>query len=293
MLRTTIIIRFLVALIVPAFLSQAFAQDSDDGVRQVNHVRWYKKQAVDFSNTANQSAPNNSASLIFVRTDDADSVDTSANIAVNGRFQTSLQAGKYSQVYSCSGVNYISVLPTQERSNDLQFDATPYQLSAGYTYFFLVDVDNSGRAQITGISRSQAEQYFARASMQTHQISRVVPNCPPAPARIELKILFDNDKHFVKQQYYSEIETVAGYLRQYPNTTVTLEGHTDSNASEQYNINLSQRRVNAVRDVLIQHYGISPARISAVGYGESQPIASNNTAAGRQQNRRVIAVFQN
>ena len=86
------------------------------------------------------------------------------------------------------------------------------------------------------------------------------------------------------------IDLLANYMSKYPNKTVTLSGHTDNTGSAELNRNLSQKRADYIRDVLISK-GISPERITAIGYGESQPIASNNSNAGRQKNRRIDISF--
>lgn len=70
--------------------------------------------------------------------------------------------------------------------------------------------------------------------------------------------------------------------------TATIEGYTDSTGDDMYNMNLSKRRAEAVRQALIKDYAVTPARLQSKGYGESKPIADNNTAEGRLQNRRVI-----
>jgi len=85
---------------------------------------------------------------------------------------------------------------------------------------------------------------------------------------------------------YPELDRVAHILASYPQTTITVAGHTDSTGSEAYNQTLSEQRANSVRNALIQR-GVAPERITAIGYGEGQPIASNDTDYGRQQNRRV------
>ena len=76
---------------------------------------------------------------------------------------------------------------------------------------------------------------------------------------------------------------------EHPESTVVIEGHTDSVGSDQYNEVLSENRANAVVSTLIDLFGIDKERVSGVGYGEARPIASNETAMGRQQNRRVMA----
>ena len=189
-----------------------------------------------------------------------------------------------------------------------------YQLASGQTYFFYVDMDESGQGTLDQITTESALPLLATKRYQTHQISRVVPNCPtpviaippvtqPAPVveqpavltekmTIELEVLFDTDKSIVKPDYYSKISEVAEFMAQYPNTLVTIEGHTDSRASEKYNQALSQRRVDAVKEVLITQFGTAPERLNAIGYGELQPRASNNTVEGRQLNRRVIAIIE-
>lgn len=78
-------------------------------------------------------------------------------------------------------------------------------------------------------------------------------------------------------------------MSQYPQTRTTVEGHTDSVGPDAYNQRLSERRAQAVRDVLVHQYGVSADRVDSVGYGESRPVADNATAEGRAINRRVEA----
>lgn len=110
-------------------------------------------------------------------------------------------------------------------------------------------------------------------------------------ARVELMVNFEFDRSEVRPQYFDEIEEVADFMEQYPDTVIELEGHTDSVGTDAYNQGLSERRANAVRDVLIERFDVQGSRITAVGYGESQPVASNDTDAGRAQNRRVMTVI--
>jgi outer membrane protein OmpA-like peptidoglycan-associated protein len=99
-------------------------------------------------------------------------------------------------------------------------------------------------------------------------------------------ILFDVNKDVVKPDAKASLAKAAEVLVKYPDTYITVEGHTDSTGSDQYNQELSQRRATRVRDVLTQD-GVPAARLDVKGYGESDPIADNATEEGRQANRRV------
>lgn len=107
--------------------------------------------------------------------------------------------------------------------------------------------------------------------------------------RVELDVKFDFDKAVVKQDSYGDIKSLADFMQQYPKTTTTVEGHTDSVGTDAYNQGLSARRANAVRAVLVNEYGVDGSRVSTVGYGEAKPVADNATESGRAVNRRVEA----
>jgi outer membrane protein OmpA-like peptidoglycan-associated protein len=99
-------------------------------------------------------------------------------------------------------------------------------------------------------------------------------------------ILFDVDKDQIRPDAMQSLATSADVLVKYPDTYVTVEGHTDSTGSQEHNQSLSERRAMRVRDVLAGN-GVPPARLSVRGYGETDPIADNATEEGRQLNRRV------
>jgi outer membrane protein OmpA-like peptidoglycan-associated protein len=99
--------------------------------------------------------------------------------------------------------------------------------------------------------------------------------------------LFDFDKAEVKPQYYSILDDVVRVIEANPGLRVEIQGHTDSIGTHEYNMGLSQRRANAVRNYMVNQGGIAPARLTTVGYGETRPIATNATKEGRAQNRRV------
>jgi outer membrane protein OmpA-like peptidoglycan-associated protein len=107
-------------------------------------------------------------------------------------------------------------------------------------------------------------------------------------------LTFDFNRDSVKSGFVPTLANVAGVLSQYPQTTIDVYGFADSVGSDTYNQDLSERRAMNVASVLTQN-GVMRQRIAATGFGESRPIASNATDAGRARNRRVevyISAFQ-
>ncbi len=103
--------------------------------------------------------------------------------------------------------------------------------------------------------------------------------------------LFEFDSYELRAEAQQDLSMVADILRQYPAANIVVAGHTDSIGSAEYNQRLSEYRAQAVADYLVSR-GVQPARISYIGYGESQPIASNATNQGRRLNRRVNLEIQ-
>ena len=97
---------------------------------------------------------------------------------------------------------------------------------------------------------------------------------------------FDFNSAKVMPGLYTEIDRVSSVMQRYPQTLIRVEGHTDSIGTETYNMDLSRKRAQAVSDLLVQR-SISSQRVNIMAFGESNPIASNNTETGRQMNRRV------
>jgi len=102
----------------------------------------------------------------------------------------------------------------------------------------------------------------------------------------ESDVLFAVDSAVLNSSSRSSLEQAAGVFMEYPKTAILAQGHTDSTGSEQHNQDLSERRAQAVSNFLVGR-GVDGTRITALGYGEGNPVASNETASGRQQNRRV------
>ena len=107
----------------------------------------------------------------------------------------------------------------------------------------------------------------------------------------ESGLLYDFDSDVVKGEARRNLTNLANSLRTYPETEVLIVGHTDAVGSDTYNMSLSERRARAARDFLTS-VGVPADRIRTMGRGESEPVASNDTADGQSQNRRVeVAIF--
>jgi outer membrane protein OmpA-like peptidoglycan-associated protein len=102
-------------------------------------------------------------------------------------------------------------------------------------------------------------------------------------------VLFDFNQASLKPGAKEKLAKVSGILLAYPTLRMSVEGHTDSIGTDDYNLKLSQRRADAVRDYLTSN-GISSSVVQAIGLGKADPVASNDDNAGRQQNRRVEMV---
>lgn len=124
--------------------------------------------------------------------------------------------------------------------------------------------------------REELEGTGVRVVRDGDQIQLIMPS----------NITFNTDEYLIKNEFYGTLDSVGKVLYKYKDTQLDVIGHTDSTGNDQYNMTLSERRANSVASYL-ENRGIPGNRLSAIGMGETQPIADNNTASGRAQNRRV------
>jgi len=109
---------------------------------------------------------------------------------------------------------------------------------------------------------------------------------------VELKVEFAFDKSIIRHQYYKTLTEFADLVRSNPEYKVNLEGYTCNIGTDAYNMKLGQRRADSVRNYLLKNFkDIDPARLTAISYGKTKPVASNETKEGRMRNRRVFATF--
>jgi outer membrane protein OmpA-like peptidoglycan-associated protein len=146
-------------------------------------------------------------------------------------------------------------------------------------------------AAVGGISGNQIGAYMdrqeqeLRAAMAQSEAASIQRTQNVLTATFKSEVMFDFDSSTLKPGAYQEMDRVARILNKYPQTTIRVEGYTDSKGSEAYNQILSEKRAMAVKNALVQR-GVDPLRIQTVGYGESQPISSNDAV-----NRRVSIVI--
>ncbi len=140
-------------------------------------------------------------------------------------------------------------------------------------------------------AQAQAEQARTESADMQKQLAELQAKQTDRGMVLTLgDVLFDTAQSTLKPGAQAVLDRVASFMQKNDGTKVIIEGHTDSRGSDSYNEELSQRRAQAVADALAVN-GIDRGRVEAVGRGEALPVASNDTSAGRQQNRRVEIVF--
>jgi outer membrane protein OmpA-like peptidoglycan-associated protein len=139
--------------------------------------------------------------------------------------------------------------------------------------------------------RKEAEQARKRAEELAERVNELEAEQTQRGLVLTLgDVLFDFDKATLKSGGKRAASKLVEFLNEYPERSVMIEGFTDNIGSDEYNQQLSGRRAGAVRQALMNK-GISASRIQIRGYGEEFPVASNDTEAGRQQNRRVEVII--
>lgn len=154
--------------------------------------------------------------------------------------------------------------------------------------------DQTGRDAAIGAALGAGVGYYMeRQAKQLEQQmagTGVTVEQNPTTGQIDLvmpgNITFSFDDATLNASFRPTLDRLASTMNEYNQNTITIAGHTDSRGTDSYNMNLSRARANAVANYLTSR-GVSSSRLNVVGYGESRPIADNNSDYGRQQNRRV------
>lgn len=151
------------------------------------------------------------------------------------------------------------------------------------------------QAQQAQAAAQSSQQQAQQAQLQTQDLQKQLSDLQAKQTDRGMiltlgNVLFDTNGDTLKPGADDIVSRLAAFLQQHPDIKVRIEGHTDSTGSDAYNQSLSERRAEAVA-LALEGRGIPVQRVQAVGRGKSAPVASNDTAAGRQQNRRVEIIF--
>ena len=157
-----------------------------------------------------------------------------------------------------------------------------------------IDHDKRGRgaligAAVGGLAGAGIGHYLEKQQQEIDQIpdANVQQQGEALLVAFPGDVLFDTGSSSLAPGAFSRLDQLADTLNRYPDTDVVVKGHTDAEGSEASNQVLSEQRSDSVRRYLIDKGGVAPARVKSIGFGESMPLVSNATLAGRQQNRRV------
>ncbi len=113
---------------------------------------------------------------------------------------------------------------------------------------------------------------------------------PKKEEKIEVTVLFEFNKTVVRPMYKDQLQRVADFMKANPTAVAAVEGHTDSVGSEKYNLNLSRKRAQSVKNYIVKTFRVDPSRITISWFGKNKPAADNKTEEGRKLNRRAITI---
>lgn len=191
--------------------------------------------------------------------------------AVTARYRVEKDEGSKTYTSLPEGTTYTS-LPSGITSRTSGFDGVT-------AYYTLRDGQNSGAVKTTSAEQATAD-HLATGK-----------DGPDLPIVLEISdVLFEFDKWDIKESFLPELDKWADFFHANPQMNSEIYGHTDNMGSATYNQKLSENRARAVVNYLVEK-GINPERLTARGFGESKPTATNDTQEGRQKNRRVEIKF--
>ena len=234
-----------------------------------------------------------------------------ANAVVNSSADLSNMSGKTAVIILSDGIDTGSASPvtavaamkemygdnvcvyTVLIGEDVKGKATMEQMADAGKCGFATDFETIGKSQ--GMDKFVTDVFLAKAPkkpapvMKKQVKKKPVMKKPVEKISMTLHFEFDFDKAVVRPDAHDDATKIAEAMKEYPGANVQLEGHTDSVGTEEYNMSLSRRRAESVKMYLVEKFNIDASRISTAGYGKSKPVATNDTEAGKQKNRRVVA----
>jgi outer membrane protein OmpA-like peptidoglycan-associated protein len=298
--------------------ADTYASDSyQHAVQLMNTVDLYathehldRKQLISVAREAVQTAED--ARAIAVKRMDEQRQADERQAAIDAQANTQAQADAAVRLRDQAQADAASA---QAAKNQAQSDAAQARTEAAEAQFATAkaksDLADSQAAAATALSAAQADAEQARLTAQQSQEGLQQADADKAAMRIRLSeqlntilqtrdsarglivsmsdVLFDTGKYSLKPGAREKLAKVAGILLAYPGLNIAVGGYTDNVGGDEMNQQLSDHRAGSVRDYLVQQ-GVADGAVSAEGYGNTLPVASNDNSAGRQQNRRVELV---
>lgn len=270
----------------PFFVAAACAHAPTDDL--VNARRTYQKAA---NGPANQTAPADvyEAKKALMRAERAHEKDPGSNIerdlayVATRRAELAMAQADMKDAQAKAEAAHAKRLATLEQQRDTS--RAELQQAEG-------QLDESQQAlELAKAQRQQLEQRLTAATQSLEGMARLQQEPDRIVMTLSGSVLFKHNSAELLPIARERLREVAGVLKEYESgNQIVIEGHTDSKGSEEYNRQLSERRARSVRDYLVSE-GVSDSVVSAIGRGEDEPIASNDTAEGRANNRRVEIVI--
>jgi outer membrane protein OmpA-like peptidoglycan-associated protein len=298
--------------------AETYAADSyQHAVRLMNTVDQYatrehldRKQLISVAREAVQTAEDSRA--IAVKRMDEQRLADERQASIDAQANTQAQADAAVRLRDQAQADAASA---QAANTQAQSDAAQARAEAANAQFATAkaqsDLADSQAASATALSAAQADAEQSRLTAQQSQEGLQQADADKAAMRVRLSeqlntilqtrdsarglivsmsdVLFDTGKYSLKPGAREKLAKVAGILLAYPGLNIAVGGYTDNVGADQMNQELSDHRAESVRDFLVQQ-GVANGAVSAEGYGNTLPVASNENSAGRQQNRRVELV---
>jgi len=185
---------------------------------------------------------------------------------------------------------------------DITNSASDFAVTAGITYQFggegkkPVKVEEVRKPEVKK-PETKPETKMTKEPSSSHPVKGADKILPPVKKeepkkeeKIEVTVLFEFNKTVVRPMYKDQLQRVADFMKANPTAVAAVEGHTDSVGSEKYNLNLSRKRAQSVKNYIVKTFRVDPSRITISWFGKNKPAADNKTEEGRKLNRRAITI---
>lgn len=163
---------------------------------------------------------------------------------------------------------------------------TAYESSGNRTYLYLKEGNKETWAEVFAGDYDYDLTIIEKGEVEQEITAKAILKELNETGKAILYINFDSGKSTIKKESMPVVEQIIEMMKQAPDIKISVEGHTDSDGSNESNLNLSEARAEAVVDAIVKG-GIDKSRLSSAGFGEEKPIADNSTAEGKAKNRRV------